>query len=215
MVIKDDKRVSTLMLTLVVVFVSCLMISNILANHMIQIYRWSFDGGTILFPVTYILSDVFSEVYGYKWSRRVTWMAASMNALFAILVFIATSIPSPEWYDATHFELALSSSARIVIASIVSYVCGDWVNDLIFRHMKRKNPHFTAFKIRAIFSSAGGAIVDTTLFVLIAFAFTMPFEEMPAMIILSVVTKIAYELIILPVTCKVTQIIDKQEKKCV
>ena len=72
-------NISPLMLGLVVLFVSCLIISNVLANQMLQVWRWSIDAGTLLFPITYVLSDVFSEVYGYKWSRRVTWWAAGIQ----------------------------------------------------------------------------------------------------------------------------------------
>lgn len=209
--INKNEKVSNLLVILVVIFVSCLMISNILANYMISIFGYSFDGGTLLFPVTYILSDLFSEVYGYRWSRRVTWLAASMNTLFAVLVILVTKIPSPVWFDGSHFAIALCSSFRIVVASIISYCLGDWVNDIIFEHLKKNNPNFNLFKVRAILSSVGGSLIDTTTFVLIAFLFTMPINEMPAMIILSVISKILYELIVLPVTCKITNIVRHKE----
>lgn len=208
-----SRLVSPVLLILVVLFVSCLIISNILANRMIQVWRWSLDAGTLLFPVTYVLSDVFSEVYGYKWSRRVTWMAASMNALFAIFVFISIRIPCPEWYDATPFKIALGSSYRIVIASLISYVAGDFVNDKVFRRMKISNPDMKGFKFRAILSSLAGESVDSTFFVFIAFSFAMPAVEMLPMICINILVKTLYELIILPVTCKITKIVKKEECK--
>lgn len=208
---KRDNRVSTLMLTLVVVFVSCLIISNILANHMIQVFKWSLDAGTLLFPITYILSDVFSEVYGYRWSRRVTWMAAGMNLLFAILVMISSALPSPEWYESVHFEIALNSSFRIVAASVISYVVGDFVNDRVFRRLKRKHADMKGFCGRAIVSSFFGEVVDSTLFTTIAFLFDMPIEEIIPMIILNIVAKTSYEIIILPITYRVTRAIKQRE----
>ena len=123
------ERVSPLLVRLVVIFTSCLVISNILANRLIQVGPWSLDAGNLLFPVTYILSDMFSEVYGYRWSRRVTWWAASMNLLFAVLVALTNMMPAPEYYDPAPFELALGGSFRIVVASLVSYVTGDFINE--------------------------------------------------------------------------------------
>lgn len=208
-----NETLSPLMLGLVVLFVSCLIISNILANQMLQVWKWSMDAGTLLFPVTYILSDVFSEVYGYRWSRRVTWWAAGMNVLFALLVAISSALPNPEWFDSSHFEIALNSSFRIVAASVISYVIGDLVNDRVFRALKRNRPGMDGFKFRAFLSSLFGQIVDSTLFVTIAFLFDMPLSEMVPMIVLNIVAKTAYEVIILPVTFKVTKYVKSKEQK--
>lgn len=208
---QSKDRISPLMLGLVVLFVSCLIISNVLANQMLQVWKWSLDAGTILFPITYVLSDVFSEVYGYKWSRRVTWWAAGMNLLFASLVFLTTLLPHPEWFDSSHFELALSSSFRIVAASVISYVAGDFVNDRVFRHLKRKHSDMQGFRTRAFLSSLCGEAVDSTLFTLIAFLFDTPFNEIIPMIILNIVIKTSYEVLILPLTHKVTCIVKKRE----
>lgn len=211
--INVETRVSPLMLGLVVLFVSCLIISNILANQMLQVWKWSLDAGTLLFPITYVLSDVFSEVYGYKWSRRITWWAAGMNLLFAGLVFLSNVLPHPEWHDATHFQLALGSSFRIVVASILSYVVGDFVNDRVFRRMKHNKSTMEGFKTRAFVSSVCGQIVDSTLFTVIAFLFSIPTSEIVAMILLNVCAKTGYELVILPLTCKVAKVVEKQEHK--
>ncbi|MDR1706285.1 MAG: queuosine precursor transporter [Clostridiales bacterium] len=208
-----DKRVSVLLLVLVVIFVSFMLMSNILANNMIQFWIFSIDAGTLTFPITYVLSDVFSEVYGYKWSRRVTWYAAGMNLLFALFVILSVRLPHPAWFDVSPFQTAIGSSLRIVLASIISYVAGDYVNDKIFRHMKKRHSTIKGFGVRAIASSVGGSIVDTTLFVIIAFTFIIPSSEMVPMIGISVVLKLAYELLVLPITRKVAKIIKAQEEK--
>lgn len=200
------QRVSPLLVTLVVVFVSFLVMSNILANHMLQFLWWSIDAGTLTFPITYVLSDVFSEVYGYKWSRRVTWMAAAMTLLFSLLIMLACALPSPEWYDPTPFTIALRGSFRIVIASVVSYVSGDFVNDRVFRKMKEKHPNsIEGFGVRAIASSICGNMVDTAIFIVIAFTGTMPVPEMFPMWWVSVILKTGYEFVILPLTREVAK----------
>lgn len=206
-----EKRISPLLVKLVVLFTSCLIISNILANRMIQVGPWSLDAGNLLFPVTYILSDVFSEVYGYKWSRRVTWWAASMNLLFALLVALTNILPAPSYYDPAPFQSALGSSFRIVAASILSYVMGDLMNDRVFRRMKGTNSTMRGFVWRAIVSSFAGQIVDSFLFVSIAFYGTMPVNELATMIFLNIFVKVGYELIVLPLTYKAAKEVYSRE----
>lgn len=205
----NNKKVSSILLTLCVIFVSCIIMSNVLANETLQVYKWSLDAGIFLFPITYILSDIFSEVYGYRWSRRVTWMAVTLNLIFSLLIILACKLPHPVWFDGSHFELALCGSFRIVLASAISYQCGDWVNDIIFKHMKKNHSDSKGFIIRAISSSLGGECVDSTLFVIIAFLGTMPFSEILPMIIMNIVCKTGYEIII----CPITNILMKKIKK--
>lgn len=207
------KSISPLLVRLVVLFTSCLIISNILANRLIQVGPWSLDAGNLLFPVTYILSDMFSEVYGYKWSRRVTWWAAAMNLLFAVLVAVTNVLPAPDYFDATPFRVALGSSFRIVVASLVSFVVGDLVNDRVFRRMRQGKDVMQGFALRAVVSSLMGQLVDSTLFVTIAFGGTMPSIDLVYMIGLNIVVKVGYELIILPLTYKVTQVVHRKESK--
>mgnify|MGYP002769356751 CR=1 FL=1 len=205
----NNKKVSSILLTLCVVFVSCIIMSNVLANETLQVYKWSLDAGIFLFPITYILSDIFSEVYGYKWSRRVTWMAVTLNLIFSLLIILACKLPHPIWFDGSHFELALCGSFRIVLASAISYQCGDLINDIIFKNMKKNHSDSKGFIERAIVSSLGGECVDSTLFVMIAFLGTMPFSEIFPMIIMNIICKTGYEVMI----CPLTNIIMKKIKK--
>lgn len=205
----NNKKVSSILLTLCVVFVSCIIMSNVLANETLQLYKWSLDAGIFLFPITYILSDIFSEVYGYKWSRRVTWMAVTLNLIFSLLIILACKLPHPIWFDGSHFELALCGSFRIVLASAISYQCGDLINDIIFKKMKKNHSDSKGFIERAILSSLGGECVDSILFVMIAFLGTMPFSEIFPMIIMNIICKTSYEVMI----CPLTNIIMKKIKK--
>lgn len=206
------EKISPLLIKLVVLFTSCLVISNILANRLVEVGSWSIDAGILLFPITYVLSDVFSEVYGYKWSRRVTLWAAGVNILFAVLVAITNVLPAPEYFDPEPFKLALGGSFRIVLASILSYVSGDLVNDLVFRRLRKGKEPMQGFTFRAIASSFVGQVVDSTLFVTVAFAGTMPFADLVNMGMLGVISKIAYEIVILPVTYKITKVVYSKER---
>lgn len=207
-----EERVSPLLVKLVVLFTSCLIISNVLANRLILVGGYSMDAGNFLFPVTYVLSDVFSEVYGYKWSRRVTWWAAAMNLLLVLLVTVTNRWPAPVYYDPAPFEAALSNSFRIVAASLVSYVVGDLVNDKVFEYCRQNSPSGVGFAARALLSSVAGQIVDSFLFVTIAFAGTMSRTELLGMVCMNIVVKTVYELVVLPVTSKVAKAIRRAEE---
>jgi uncharacterized integral membrane protein (TIGR00697 family) len=134
-----------------------------------------------------------------------------MNLLFAILVALTNVLPAPDYFDPLPFELALGSSFRIVVASILSYVVGDFSNDVVFRKMRRGKRVMQGFKLRALVSSFVGQVVDSTLFVVIAFCGTMPVADLVSMICLNIVAKVGYEIVILPLTYKVTQAIHEKE----
>ena len=218
---RDDGLVpmSPLLMYLSVLFVAFLLISNVIANHMIIFIRWPIDAGTLTFPLTYILSDVFSEVYGYKWSRRIAWTSLAINAVFALIIILIIRLPQPVWYDGVYFATALGNSWRIVVASLVAFCVGDLVDDRIFRRLRARSrqkndnkPNMKGFAFRALVSSLVGHILDTNLFVLIAFAFIVPWSDMPAMIIVGITIKWLYEWAVIPITYNVAKWVSKKEK---
>lgn len=206
-----EKEVSPVFVVVAVVFVSGLLMANILANRMISVGNWVLDAGVLTFPITYMLSDIVSEVYGYRWSRRLSLLSATMNLLLASLISLAIIIPHPEWFEGVHFELALKGSVRIVLASLVSFVVGDWIDDIIFEKMRKKDTNGTKFKTRAIISSIGGTIIDKILFIIIAFSFIVPFQEVIPMIVIGVVSQTMYEMMALPLTQRLLNFIKQKE----
>jgi len=223
--IENSRVMSPLLMYLSAAFVASLLISNVIANHMLVFIRWPIDAGALTFPITYILSDVFSEVYGYKWSRRIAWTSLAINAVFALIIILIVRLPQPEWYDGTYFTNALGNSWRIVVASLVAYCVGDFVDDRIFRHLRNRHNskaldteagtsskrNMRGFAFRALASSLAGHILDTNLFIFIAFAFIVPWNELPAMIIIGIIIKWAYEWAVLPITFRVTKWVSKKE----
>jgi hypothetical protein len=122
-------------------------------------------------------------------------------------------LPSPEWFETAFFEQALGNSWRIVVASLVAFCIGDLIDDRIFRNMKRKHETMKGFAVRALTSSFFGHVVDTILFIMIAFAFIVPWNEIPGMIALGIVLKFAYECAIIPLTYKVTKAVKAFESR--
>ena len=200
------KKISETQLYLTVIATVSMIASNILAAKQIRLLPGIItSGGTIVFPITYILSDVFSEVYGYRWSRITCYIAFMANLFISVLCQIAIVIPAPDYYQNQEaFATILGSTWRILFASLSAYFIGDFVNDKIFQIMKQKQGE-RGFCWRAILSSAAGEIIDGALFVIIAFAGTVPNSALISMIGWTPILKIIFEIIILPLTVAVVK----------
>ena len=210
------KNISKLQLILTVLFVVCLLVSNIITGKQVQLpFNIVMTGAVFIFPITYILSDLFSEVYGYKWSRFTCYLGFAMN-LFMVLVFTAViETPAPHyWQNQGAFEIVLGNTPKILFASLLAFMIGDYVNDRVFKKFKEKHPKdHKGFEFRAILSSLCGEVTDSAIFLPIAFLGTMPLKTLLVMGITQVSIKITYEIIILPVTKQVVKKVSKHERE--
>lgn len=198
---KNHNSRFTLLPILMAISTGAMLIANIIAGKQFQVLGFALPCAVVIFPVTYILSDVFSEVYGYRWSRRSAWVAFGMN-LFAVTAFQMTiALPGVAWFTAQEaFEVVLGNTPRILIASLLSYMVGDWVNDRVFRRMKAADTENKRFGLRAIASSFFGELTDSLIFIPFAFIGTMPISQMITMVFIQAGTKLVLELILLPAT---------------
>ena len=200
---KNSKKTSSLQTGLTVLFVSCFLISNILAAKQFSLpFGVTMTGAVIVFPITYILSDLFSEAYGYAWSRKTCYMAFLMNLLMVGAFQLAIVLPPASfWQGQAAFKATLGSTPRILFASLIAYVIGDFANDKVFAKMKAKHETtLNGFGARAILSSLVGEICDSCIFIPLAFAGAMPIKNLLIMGATQVIIKVAYETLILPVT---------------
>lgn len=208
------KKTSTLQTILTVFFVSCMLVSNIITAKQVQLpFGIVMTGGIMVFPMTYILSDVFSECYGYRWSRITCYLAFAMN-LFSVTIFtIAINTPAPSFWDGqAAFKTVLGNTPRILLASLLAFILGDLANDRVFRIMKAKHKgELKGFGTRAITSSIVGEIVDSAIFFPIAFIGQMPAKVLLQMAIFEVAIKVGYEVVILPITTCVAKAVNKVE----
>lgn len=212
---KKEKH-STVKLLLTTLFVSCLIISNIIAAKQIQLpFNLIMPAAVILFPVTYILSDIFSEVYGYRWSRITNYLGIAFN-LLAVLAFTAAIkiTPSPFYENQEAFSTILGSTPKILIASTLGLWLGDFLNDNVFKIMKKKyaDSHDN-YGARAILSSLVGEIGDSLVFIPIVFYGAMPIEVMIKMVFTQAFLKVAYEIIILPISKRIMLKVSEYEAK--
>jgi len=214
----SKKKISILQLTLTMAFVVCLVISNIItAKQVLLPFNITMTAAVIIFPITYILSDVFSEVYGYKWSRFTCYLGFAAN-LFAVLVFtIVIATPAPDyWMNQAAFETVLGNTPRILAASLLGFVVGDLVNDKVFKRFKDKHPDdHKGFGFRAILSSFLGELVDSCIFLPLAFIGQMPIATLATMMVCQVLIKTGYEIVILPLTHVIVSKVSKYEKSMI
>lgn len=211
-----NRKTSELQTILTILFVTCFLISNILAGKQFQLpFGITMTGAVMVFPITYILSDLFSEVYGYRWSRITCYLAFAANLLMALLFTAAIHTPAPSyWGNQEAFQTVLGNTPRVLLASLAAYVLGDFVNDKVFRAMKAKHPHnMSGFGARAILSSLCGEIVDSAVFIPIAFFGSMPVKTLIVMGITQVTLKVLYEMIVLPLNRFVTAKVLRHEQE--
>ena len=196
-------KISFLQMWLTVIFVSCFLISNVLTGKQFTLpFGITMTAAVIVFPVVYVLSDIFSEVYGYKWSRTTCYMAFAMNLLMAGLFQIAIILPpSPFYAGQEAFAQTLGNAPRILAASLAAYVIGDFANDKVFRKMKERHAEsMRGYGWRAILSSLVGEMCDSCVFIPVAFIGTLPVREMVIMAVTQVCLKVGYEIIVLPLS---------------
>jgi len=212
------KKVSVLQLVLTVLFVVSLLISNVITGKQVQLpFNIVMTGAVFIFPVTYILSDVFSEVYGYKWSRFTRYLGFVFN-LFMVLIFtLVINTPYPDyWVNQEAFQTVLGNTPKILFASLLAYLIGDLINDKVFKKLKEKyKDTHKGFSTRAIISSLCGEVVDSAIFLPIAFIGTMPAKTLLIMAITQVSIKVLYEIMILPVTNIIVKKVSKYEKEVI
>ena len=208
------KSHSSLKLILTVIFIAALLVSNVITWRQIALPFWiTMTWAIIIFPITYILSDVFSEVYGYRWSRITCYMWFACNLVMSLTFMAVINMKAPEYFmNADAYSTVLWNTRRVLWASLLAYVIWDFVNDKVFQKMKAKHPHDNKwFGWRAILSSLAWETVDSWIFIPLAFLGTMPNETLLIMILTQIVLKVTYEMIVLPITIAVTKKAQKYE----
>jgi len=183
-----------------VAFVVVLLLSNTVAVKVTQLGPFYFDGATVLFPLSYIFGDILTEVYGYKRSRVVVWSGFVACAFMAFIYWLVGVLPSaPDWGNQEAYNAILGQTPRIVLASLIAYFCGEFVNSFVLAKMKILTRGRWLWT-RTIGSTVGGQAVDTSLFVTIAFAGIIPPVALAHMVASNYVFKTTYEAVATPFT---------------
>ena len=197
--------------TISVFFVSVLLISNVASAKIVDFGWFTFDGGTLLFPLSYIFGDVLTEVYGYKKAKRVIWLGFFMALLMSLVFIIVGKLPSASgWNNQNAYDLILGLTPRLVIASLVAYSFGEFSNSIILAKMKV----WTKGKLlwtRTIGSTVIGEFIDSFIFIVIAFWGILPNSLLITLIISNYLFKTGVEVLFTPVTYRVIHFLKKNE----
>ena len=196
---------------LVNAFVVILLISNLVAQKLVKVGPFTLSGAQMLFPITYIFGDVFTEVYGYAGSRRAIWIGFGSSALLAIMGMITVALPPhPDWHNQAAFEIVFGFVPRIVAASLVAYWAGEFANSFIMSKMKvLTNGKY--LWMRTVGSTAVGQAVDTVIVIVLAFAGRESVATMLNLMMSGYLFKVAYEAVATPLTYAVVNFLKRHE----
>lgn len=208
------KRLSYRYLDLIMaLFVAVLLISNVASSKILQLGPFTFDGGTVLFPISYIFGDILTEVYGYRRSRRVIWTgffcAGLMAAVFALVGVLP---PAQGWENQNAYQAILGTTPRIVLGSLIAYFAGEFSNSYTLARMKVLTRGRWLWS-RTIGSTLVGEGVDTLLFVTIAFAGGLPWYLFWSIVVSNYVFKCGLEAAMTPVTYQITNFLKRAENE--
>lgn len=197
--------------TLTIGFVVVLLVSNLVGPKICQIGPLSVSGAQLLFPITYICGDVFTEVYGYAASRRAIWLGFFAMALLSIMGEIAVALPpAAGWHNQQAFAIVFGLVPRFAIASLIAYWAGEFTNSYTLAKLKLLTGGRWLWT-RTIGSTITGQAVDTALVILIAF-WGIPWRTIGVVILSSYLAKVIYEVLATPLTYLVVNWLKKVEQ---
>lgn len=192
-------------------FVVILLISNLVGQKICAFGSFRVSGAQLLFPVTYIYGDVFTEVYGYAASRRAIWLGFFASGILSVLGMAITLLPpAPEWHNQAAFATVFSVVPRLVIASLVAYWCGEFTNSFVMAKMKlwTRGRHLWS---RTVGSTVAGQAVDTIVVMTLAFGFSISASAVFKLIVDGYLFKVLYEVLATPLTYAVVNALKRSE----
>ena len=209
---KERKTVSQLFMIIAVVYVTCLLLSNLIAGKM-----WAVTGSitlpaaVILFPITYIFGDIFTEVYGFKKARIIIWLGFACS-FFAVAVYLITiGLPHPGfWENQDAYQIVMGTTPRVAVASFAGYLFGEFSNSMILSKLKVATKGKNLW-LRTILSTLVGEGFDSIIFITISFWGTMDNIQVLKMILFQYLFKVAYEIIFTPLTYAIVSWLKKRE----
>jgi uncharacterized integral membrane protein (TIGR00697 family) len=189
-------------------FVAVLLISNVASTKFVHFGPFTFDGGTLLFPLSYIFGDILTEVYGYARSRKVIWTGFIAALLMSLTFGVVAALPPSN----AAFSQVLGLVPRIVLASLIAYWAGEFANSYTLAKIKLVTSGRFLWA-RAIGSTVVGQGVDTVLFVLIAFAGLPEAPSLTTVIVSNYIFKLTVEAALLPLTYVVVNTLKRTEQE--
>ena len=193
-------------------FVTVLICSNLIgAEKVVTILGFSFGAGILFFPISYFFNDILTEVYGYARSRKVVWAGFAGLGFASFMAWVVIKLPPAQgWVYQEAYETVFGQTWRIVLASMLAFFSGEFVNSYVLAKMKL----FTKGKFlwtRTIGSTIAGEMIDSIIFYPIAFYGFWPNDLLITVMITNYILKVSWEVLATPVTYKVVNFLKKKE----
>ena len=187
-------------------FVVVLLVANLIAQKLIRLGPWgpipafTTSGAMVLFPITYIFGDIFTEIYGYAASRRAIWLGFfGTSIMYAVSSFVIWLPPDPAFKNQAAFVAVFGFLPRILIASLLAFWAGEFANSFTMAKLKLLTRGKYLWT-RTVGSTVVGQAVDTTLVILITFGGVFSAHKMIVVIVTGYILKVAYEVLATPLT---------------
>jgi uncharacterized integral membrane protein (TIGR00697 family) len=203
-------------------FVTCLIISNIIAVKFAAIGPWFLPAAVIVFPLSYIFGDVLTEVYGYTRARQVIWIGFGCNLLAVVAIWIGGQLPAAPFWNANVYDSPIAAqqaydailgfTPRLLLASFIAYLVGEFLNSFVLAKLKIA----TAGKYlwaRTIGSTLIGQLADSGIFIVVAFLGILPNPVLFQSIITQWLFKSTYEALATPLTYVVVNFLKRAENE--
>jgi uncharacterized integral membrane protein (TIGR00697 family) len=187
-------------ITCTVLFVTCLLAANTIAAKLVTIGGLTLTAAIVIFPLSYVLGDVLTEVWGYAAARRVIWLGFACNALMVAAIWVGGELPAaPFWKGQAAYQEILGHAPRILLASFVAYLVGEFANAFVLAKLKVATEGRWLWT-RTIGSTVVGQGLDSVVFVTLAFAGTVPATVLAGIVSAQWAVKVAYEAAATPLT---------------
>jgi len=195
----------------VAVFVTSLVVANITSVKLIDLFGLVLPAGVVIFPISYIAGDILTEVYGYAQARRVIWLGFLCNLLAVVAIWLGETIPPASfWAGQAAYEKILGYAPRLLVASFLAYLVGEFFNAYVMARMKIATRGRWLWT-RTITSTLIGQGLDSLIFITLAFAGTMSIGALAIAVTGQWLVKSAYEAAVTPLTYKVVGFLKQRE----
>lgn len=193
-------------------FVTILLSTNLIgAEKVVTILGFSFGAGILFFPISYFFNDILTEVYGYARSRKVVWAGFGALGFASFMAWVVIKLPPAQgWIHQAAYETVFGQTWRIVLASLLAFFSGEFVNSFVLAKMKL----FTSGKflwMRTIGSTIAGEMMDSIIFYPLAFYGFWPNDLLITVMLTNYVLKVSWEVLATPVTYKVVGFLKRKE----
>ncbi len=208
---KKQEPVSVTFMLLGVTFCVCLILANLLATKQFQLGFLNLTAGVLVFPISYVVNDCITEVWGYRRAKLIIWTGFVMNFAFVLLAWLADLIPgAPYWTNQEGFHALFGLAPRVALASFAAFLAGSFLNAYVMSRMKIHDKG-KRFSLRAITSTIVGELADSLVFFPIALGGIVPKENLALMMVSQIVIKTLYEIVILPITIRIVAWLKRTE----